>query len=200
MIVEAHYIDVVRRRFFIFICSAIAVPKAWWWGVKIKGRIKVFGKILFRRLPKSSIEIGSGCMFNSSANSNLIGVNRPCMLSTLMRDARITIGENCGFSGTVIGAFKSVTIGNNVNCGANTLITDSDWHPEDYRSGEPNPVVIGNNVWLGANSVILKGVTIGDNAFIGINSVVTKNIPANVVAAGNPCKVIKEIQSVKVND
>ena len=55
------------------------------------------------------------------------------------------------------------------------------------------PVHIGNNVWIGANSVILPGVTIGDNSVIGAGSVVTKDIPANVVAVGNPCKVMREI-------
>ena len=55
------------------------------------------------------------------------------------------------------------------------------------------PVRIGNNVWIGANSVILPGVTIGDNTVIGAGSVVTKDIPANVVAVGNPCRVLREI-------
>ena len=55
------------------------------------------------------------------------------------------------------------------------------------------PVTIGNNVWIGANSVVLPGVTIGDNSVIGAGSVVTKDIPANVVAVGNPCKVMREI-------
>ena len=55
------------------------------------------------------------------------------------------------------------------------------------------PVHIGNNVWIGANSVILPGVSIGDNSVIGAGSVVTKDIPANVVAVGNPCKVLREI-------
>lgn len=55
------------------------------------------------------------------------------------------------------------------------------------------PVVIGNNVWIGGNTVINPGVKIGDNAVIGSGSVVTKNIPSNVVAAGNPCRVIREI-------
>lgn len=55
------------------------------------------------------------------------------------------------------------------------------------------PVVIGDNVWIGGNSVIFPGVTIGDNVTIGAGSVVTKNIPDNVLAFGNPCKVIKEI-------
>ena len=55
------------------------------------------------------------------------------------------------------------------------------------------PVHIGNNVWIGANALILPGVTIGDNSVIGGGSVVPKDIPANVVAVGNPCKVLREI-------
>ncbi len=55
------------------------------------------------------------------------------------------------------------------------------------------PVTIGNNVWIGANSVILPGVSIGDNTVIGAGSIVTKNIPSNMVAMGNPCKVTRVI-------
>ncbi len=55
------------------------------------------------------------------------------------------------------------------------------------------PVHIGNNVWIGAGSVILPGVTIGDNTVIGAGSIVTRDIPANAVAYGNPCKVVREI-------
>ena len=62
------------------------------------------------------------------------------------------------------------------------------------RVGQFNmPVTIGNNVWIGAGSVILPGVTIGENTVIGAGSVVTKDIPANVVAVGNPCRVMREI-------
>ena len=55
------------------------------------------------------------------------------------------------------------------------------------------PVHIGRNCWIGAGAVILPGVTIGDNTVIGAGSVVTKDIPANVVAVGNPCRVLREI-------
>ena len=55
------------------------------------------------------------------------------------------------------------------------------------------PVTIGNNVWLGANVTVLAGVSIGDNAVIGAGSVVTRSIPANVVAVGVPCRVLREI-------
>jgi galactoside O-acetyltransferase len=55
------------------------------------------------------------------------------------------------------------------------------------------PVNIGKNCWMGAGAIILPGITIGDNTVIGAGSVVTKDIPANVVAVGNPCKVLREI-------
>lgn len=55
------------------------------------------------------------------------------------------------------------------------------------------PIKIGNNVWIGAGSIVLPGVTIGDNSVIGAGSVVTKDIPQNVVAYGNPCKVVRQI-------
>lgn len=55
------------------------------------------------------------------------------------------------------------------------------------------PITVGNNVWIGAHVCVLPGVSIGDNTVIGAGSVVTKNIPANVLAYGNPCKVIREI-------
>jgi len=169
--------------------------RALYWGIQLGAHPRFFGKCFFRKYPGTSIVIGKNCTFRSRCNSNLLGINRPCMISTVRSEfvASIVIGDRCGFSGTVIGAFKSIRIGNDVRCGANTLITDSDWHLDDARSGTPRDVVIGDNVWLGVNSVVLKGVTIGENAVIGANSVVTKSIPANVIAAGNPCKVIRNL-------
>lgn len=158
------------------------------------GRKNIFiGLVTFRRRSNSKIIIGNNCLFRSSMTSNLIGINRKCIISTLTNDSQINIGDNCGFSGIVIGAFKSIKLGKNVRCGANTLITDSDWHTDDPRSGVPKEVIIKDNVWLGVNVIVLKGVTIGENSVIGANSVVTKSIPNNVIAAGNPCKIIKEI-------
>jgi acetyltransferase-like isoleucine patch superfamily enzyme len=55
------------------------------------------------------------------------------------------------------------------------------------------PITVGDNVWIGAGCSILPGVTIGDNAVIGAGSVVVKDIPANVLAVGNPCKVIRQL-------
>jgi acetyltransferase-like isoleucine patch superfamily enzyme len=167
-----------------------------WKGVKFRGNVRFWGRAKVQMAKGSEIIIGENGRFRSKHTSNLIGINRPCILSTHAgNNCKIIIGDNCGFSGTVIGAFSQIKIGNNVKCGANTLITDSDWHPEDHRSSPPRPIIIGNNVWLGVNSTVLKGVTIGENSVIGANSLVVKDIPANVIAAGNPCKVIKSINN-----
>ena len=73
------------------------------------------------------------------------------------------------------------------------MITDSDWHSDDPRTGIDKPIIIDNNVWLGYGVKVLKGVHIGENTLIGAGSIVTKDIPANVIAAGNPCKIIKQL-------
>ena len=62
-----------------------------------------------------------------------------------------------------------------------------------YRSGEPVDVIIEDNVWLGEGVKVLKGLRIGKNSVIGAGCIVVKDVPANVIAAGNPCKVIKNI-------
>jgi len=160
--------------------------------------VRFWGRACMVRHPGSVISIGNRCSFRSDATSNLIGLNRKCILSTHSAKAEIIIGTNCGFSGAVLGAKEKITVGNDVLFGANTLVTDFDWHgihPDERRTstGDSKPIIIGNKVFVGYGSVVLKGVTIGDNSVIGANSVVTKDIPANVIAGGNPCKVIKSL-------
>lgn len=166
-------------------------------GVECGIGTKFYGIAVTIRSKNSKIKIGEKCSFRSDFSSNLVGINRRCIVSTIREDATISIGDNSGFSGTVIAAAKSIKIGNNVLCGANTTITDFDWHglEPDKRNqpADPKSIVIEDNVWLGLNVVVLKGVTIGENTVIGANSLVTKDIPANVIAAGNPCKVIREL-------
>lgn len=72
------------------------------------------------------------------------------------------------------------------------------YHPTDYEPRRRKleaaaPVIIGKNVWIGAGAIICPGVTIGDDTTIGAGSVVTKDIPARVVAAGNPCRVLRQL-------
>lgn len=163
----------------------------WIWGIRIGNGCCFRGIPLLRRMPGSILRIGSRCVFSSRSEYNLIGINHPCILSTLRDAAILVIGDDCGFSGTVIGCQKSITLGNRVRCGANTVITDTDWHAEDSRTSPPEAVVIGDDVWLGLNVVVLKGVTIGRGSVVGANSVVSRSIPAGVVAVGTPARVIR---------
>lgn len=111
---------------------------------------------------------------------------------------KIEIGENFYSNhNLVILDGAKVEIGDNVFIAPNCCITTAG-HPinidERNRGLEyAYPIKIGNNVWIGAGANILPGVTIGDNVTIGAGSVVNKSIPANSIAVGNPCKVIKTI-------
>ncbi len=97
-----------------------------------------------------------------------------------------------------------VSIGPHTLLGTNVEIYDSDFHeldPEKRMGGTPKvqPVNIGENVFIGSNVRILKGVAIGDNSVIANSSVIVSSIPANVVAAGNPGRVIKSLESISHN-
>ena len=142
----------------------------------------------------SEISIGNNCIFNSNRYTNHIGINHSCILTTIIPSASLQIGKQCGFSGCSITAFERIEIGNNVRVGANCVIADGDFHLDDPRTPSPKPIKIHDNVWLGYGVIVMKGVTIGENTIIGMNSIVTKDIPANCIAAGNPCKIIKEIK------
>jgi len=108
------------------------------------------------------------------------------------------IGENFYSNyDCIILDIANVTIGNNVMFGPRVSLYTAG-HPidavirnEHYEYGKP--ITIGDNVWAGGNVVFNPGVTIGDNVVIGSGSIVTKDIPSNVIAVGNPCKVLREI-------
>lgn len=92
---------------------------------------------------------------------------------------------------------NTITIGDNVMFGPRVGLYTAG-HPidKDVRITGLEyglPITIGNNVWIGGNVVVMPGVHIGDNTIIGSGSVVTKDIPSDVIAAGNPCKVIRNI-------
>lgn len=146
------------------------------------------------------IQIGKRCTFRSRECSNHMGLNHRCILSVTYtekcKDAKLIIGDQCGFSGVTIWCFKEIIIGNNVRVGANTIIMDGDAHDDDPRTTPPEAIRIEDNVFIGANCIIKKGVIIGANSVIGMNSVVTKNIPANVIAVGIPAKVIRKINVI----
>lgn len=137
----------------------------------------------------------------------------------LLKEMFEEIGENCYIEPPFHANFggKFVHFGKNVYANFNlTLVDDTTITVGDYTMLAPNvvlataghpilpslrekgyqynlPIKIGRNCWLGAGVIVLPGVTIGDNTVVGAGSVVTKDLPANVVAVGNPCRVLREI-------
>lgn len=110
----------------------------------------------------------------------------------------ITIGENfyTNHNVTILDGAK-VTFGDNVFIAPNCVFSTAG-HPIDSEQRAKGleiarPITVGNNVWIGANVSVLSGVTIGSSSIIGAGSVVNKDIPEGVIAAGNPCKVIRKI-------
>lgn len=99
---------------------------------------------------------------------------------TLVDDTHIYVGDGTMFGPNVVIA----TAGHPI---------DPDLREKQYQFNIP--VHIGKNCWLGAGVLVMPGVTIGDNSVIGAGSVVTKDIPANVVAVGNPCRVLRKINA-----
>ncbi len=112
---------------------------------------------------------------------------------------RIEIGDYVLISpGTRVNASDEIVIGDSVMMANSVYIMDSDWHgiyDRTVRNERVAPVHIGANVWLGDHAVVLKGVSIGENSVVAANAVVTKDVPANVVVAGNPARVVKELDA-----
>lgn len=139
--------------------------------------------------------------------------------AALLKEMFAEIGENCYIEPPFHANWggKHVHFGKNVYANFNlTMVDDTHIYVGDCTMFAPNvvvasathpispelrekgyqynlPVHIGKNCWLGAGVIILPGITIGDNTIVGAGSVVTKDLPANVVAVGNPCRILREI-------
>lgn len=110
----------------------------------------------------------------------------------------IFVGENfySNFNCTILDS-APVTFGDNVFIAPNCVFSAAG-HPTDAEQRNLGleialPVKVGNDVWFGAGVIVVPGVTIGDNVVVGAGSVITKDIPSGVVAAGNPCRVLRRI-------
>lgn len=168
--------------------------------------LKMYNKIYLNKGEDAKITIGNNFTFSSGNCINPLSRNiRGCIMA--YPKASITIGNNVGISSSCIWANSSITIGNYVNIGADSILMDTDAHslnyldrrfPESDKANKKDlPIIIEDDVLIGTRCIILKGVTIGARSIIGSGSVVTKSIPADCVAAGNPCKIIRYINENK---
>ncbi len=130
-------------------------------------------------------EIGEGCYIEPPLHANWggrhvhFGRNIYANFNlTLVDDTHIYVGDNTMFGPNVV-----------VATAGHPLLPELREQGFQYNA----PVHIGRNCWIGAGAILLPGVTVGDNAVIGAGSIVTRDVPANVLAVGNPCRVLREI-------
>ena len=161
--------------------------------------------------PTANICIGDNFVFTSGEAFNPLSRNiKGCIYAD--KNSIINIGNNVGISSASLRAKEKIQIGNNVKIGGDCILMDTDAHSLDYRirnshkkneQGEAidtilaksKPIIIEDDVLIGTRCIILKGVTVGARSIIGSGSIVTKDIPSDCIAAGNPCKVIKYINT-----
>lgn len=178
-------------------------------GIEFGQNLHVQNKIYV--LGRGKISIGDDFRFTSGDSINPICRNIRGAINTVCSKSIISIGDRVGISSACLWAKEQITIGNDVNIGGDCIIMDNDAHPHDFMKRRTEyerqvgwqgyldeissaPVVIEDDVWIGARCIILKGVHIGARSIIAAGSVVTKDIPADVIAGGNPCKVIRKIK------
>jgi maltose O-acetyltransferase len=159
--------------------------------VRIGRNFRTNGRLVI--IGPGRVEIGDDVNAWAHAEKNV--------LITFARDSRIRIGSGTRLNGAGIQARTRITVGRRCILGS-TLLLDTDHHPLDPdRRHDPTapvasaPIAIGDNVWLGGQSAVLKGVTIGDNSVVAFRAVVASDVPANVVVAGNPARIVRRLDS-----
>ena len=147
-----------------------------------------------------SIKIGNNFRLISSNRRSLIANFFHTKL-TIIGSGKINIGDNVSFNGVAITSMNKISIGNEAMLAPNVVITDTDFHKSSVINDRQelcdpdikHSIEIGKNVWIGASTIILKGVSIGENSIVSAGSVVSKDIPANVIAAGNPACTVSNL-------
>jgi acetyltransferase-like isoleucine patch superfamily enzyme len=165
---------------------------------------RFYGIPIIQKHRRSRMSFGPGLGLRSSVRSNPLAPNHPVVLTTWQKEACLEVGAHFAMTGGTLCAVERIIIGNNVAVGANTIITDSDFHTLDWKQrrlessgGRTAGVVIEDDVFIGMNCLVLKGVTIGQGTVVGAGSVVSMEVPPNVIVAGNPARMVRELPQIK---
>jgi len=173
-------------------------------GIQLGKKSRLLGCIYIKvdRL-KSKVIIGNNFILNGGGGRNAISRNI-CSAIRVEKNASLVIGDNVRISDTCIWSHDSIEIGDFVTIGGDTIINDSNCHSIDFNDRRHEilspkgiihrPIVIEEDVFIGARCIIGKGVTIGARSIIGAGSIVVSDIPKDVIAGGNPCKIIKYLK------
>ena len=148
---------------------------------------KIYYKIYYKNLKKQ--------LSSNSNDFNIFGK------VTIEYPFNVTLGQGVTLNdGVYISGHAQVVVGSHVSLSTGCKIITAYLNPEKIKLKsiedihKSNPVFIGDNTQIGAGAIILPGITIGNNSIIGAGSIVTKNVPAGVICAGNPARVIRKIK------
>lgn len=194
------------KRFFYLHWNKIKFSQQ---GADFKSGFKVYNGIYLSIEPGALLKIGENVTITSGDCINPLCRNIKACIHLERRNSIVTIGNDTGLSSPCIWAKEKITIGNRVKIGGDCILIDSDAHNLDYRvrasrervgkvskdvfTAKTAPIVIHDDVFIGTRCIILKGVEIGARSIIAAGSIVTNSIPEDCVAAGNPCRVIKNL-------
>lgn len=210
------FVEIYRKIFRIYpkIRSIFLIRynrfKFWINGAKFGKNMRIYDHIFLSMCRGARLSIGDNFTFSSGGGINPLSRNiEGCFF--LYNNAQIIIGNKTGISSASLRAKEKIIIGNYVNIGSDCIIIDTDAHSlnwkvragiaksetgeitNDSQAAKSAPIIIEDYVLIGTRCIILKGVTIGARSVIAAGSVVTKSIPADCIAGGNPCKVIRYV-------
>ncbi len=156
------------------------------WGIQ---NIDVFGP---------NIRIGKNCVFAAGRG------DRTTITTFRMNghEGAIEIGDNVLLmSGIRLSSASKIQVGDDCMLANRCYLTDADWHDIYDRTqpvGRTAPIILEKGVWIGDSAIVCKGVRVGENSIVGAGAVVRRDIPSNVIAVGNPAKVVKKLDPKKV--
>lgn len=194
----------LRYFYYLFINRLMLIIN----NVEYGNNLKIYNRFYISKHENAKFIIGDNFVFTSGESFNPLCRNIRGAIYLPEKGSKLIIGDNVGISSACIWAKECITIKDNVKIGGDCILMDTDAHNLDYLIRKSNeidmngmaidgitaksaPICIEDDVLIGTRCIILKGVTIGARSIIGSGSIVTKSIPADCIAAGNPCKVIK---------
>jgi acetyltransferase-like isoleucine patch superfamily enzyme len=168
------------------------------YGVRFGHNLQLSSPPILRFNRGCAISLGNNVIIKNEMAENPAGIVNPTVLAADYPGAEIHIGDDVGFSGAILVAWKRIEIRSRVHVGAGAAIYDTDFHPVDPKARQANnleavgvaPVLIEEDVWISARAMVLKGVTVGASAVVGAGAVVTRDVPRGAIVAGVPARVV----------